>query len=277
MSGTSMATPHVAGAVAILRQFNPHATPSEIKRALILSATDLGEAGEDNDYGWGVIDIRRALYFMPTPESPFPAFIEANIPGDGIIHSGDNISIGVTLENIGSIMQNGVAHLVANDNRVTIISNDLPFASLDNHDTLALSPWDIQFADNIAPGEIIPFGLELSSSNWNGRIAFAVTIGGEDSQEVNSNHGQRMPLEFSNYPNPFNSQTLIKVSGLSNGNNLIDIFDLTGRMVKSISTNGNASIIWDGTDDNNIQASTGIYFAKLRGDDSTVRKMLLLR
>jgi hypothetical protein len=277
MSGTSMATPHVAGAVAILRQFNPHATPSEIKHALMLSATDLGQSGEDTDYGWGVIDIRRALYFMPSPDNPFLAFVGLNIPGDGIIHPGENISIGVTFENMGSIMQNGVAHLTTNDPRVTIISNDLPFASLDDHDTLALSSWDIQFSDNIAPSETIPFGLELESSNWNGRIVFAITIGDEGTQDVNSNHGQRMSIEFSNFPNPFNSQTLIKVSGLSNGNNLIDIFDLTGRLVKSISTYGNASIIWDGTDYNNAQASTGIYFAKLRSNSSTVRKMILLR
>ena len=79
MSGTSMATPHVAGAVAILRQFNRHATPFEIKQALMLSATDLGQAGEDNDYGWGVINIRRALDFMPSPDNPFPALASINI------------------------------------------------------------------------------------------------------------------------------------------------------------------------------------------------------
>jgi len=65
LSGTSMAAPHVAGAVAILRQFNPHATPEEIKSALMNSATDLGAQGEDNDYGWGVVDIMRALQLMP--------------------------------------------------------------------------------------------------------------------------------------------------------------------------------------------------------------------
>lgn len=65
MSGTSMAAPHVAGAVAILRQHNPYATPEEIKLALMNSAIDLGQPGEDNDCGWGIINIGHALQLLP--------------------------------------------------------------------------------------------------------------------------------------------------------------------------------------------------------------------
>lgn len=57
MSGTSMACPHVAGAVALLRQVNPNSTPEDIKYALLYSAVDLGSAGEDNTFGMGLIDV----------------------------------------------------------------------------------------------------------------------------------------------------------------------------------------------------------------------------
>jgi len=57
MSGTSMACPHVAGAVALLRQVNPNATPEDVKYALLYSAVDLGTAGEDNTFGMGLIDV----------------------------------------------------------------------------------------------------------------------------------------------------------------------------------------------------------------------------
>lgn len=57
LSGTSMAAPHVAGAVALLRQLNPDATADEIKVALLTTARDLGPAGEDNAYGRGIIDV----------------------------------------------------------------------------------------------------------------------------------------------------------------------------------------------------------------------------
>jgi subtilisin family serine protease len=70
LSGTSTAAPFVSGAVALLREFNPEATVEEIKNALLLSSTDLGSTGEDNDYGWGLLNLKKALDFLPPP--PFP-------------------------------------------------------------------------------------------------------------------------------------------------------------------------------------------------------------
>ena len=60
-SGTSMATPHVAGAAALLLQSHPNWTPSMIKNELKNTAEDLGEPGEDNTYGSGLVDIFNAV------------------------------------------------------------------------------------------------------------------------------------------------------------------------------------------------------------------------
>ncbi|WP_229069755.1 S8 family peptidase [Actinoplanes sp. DH11] len=61
MSGTSMATPHVAAVVALLKAYRPALTPDQIETALETSAVDLGRAGFDNDYGNGRIDAAAAL------------------------------------------------------------------------------------------------------------------------------------------------------------------------------------------------------------------------
>jgi bacillopeptidase F len=60
-SGTSMACPHVAGAVAILRQVNPNLDANSIKQILIQSAGNLGPAGDDNTYGNGIINLYQAV------------------------------------------------------------------------------------------------------------------------------------------------------------------------------------------------------------------------
>jgi subtilisin family serine protease len=60
LSGTSMAAPHVAGAVALLKQFAPNLTGKQILEALYNTAVDLGAAGEDNNYGMGLIDVYAA-------------------------------------------------------------------------------------------------------------------------------------------------------------------------------------------------------------------------
>lgn len=59
MSGTSMATPHVAGAAAILLSANPDLTTAELKAALASTATDVGYTPYEG--GTGVIDVDAAL------------------------------------------------------------------------------------------------------------------------------------------------------------------------------------------------------------------------
>lgn len=72
LSGTSMAAPHVAGAVALLKQFAPQLTGRQILEALYYTAKDLGAAGEDNDYGMGLIDVYAAFLSLGTPDSTKP-------------------------------------------------------------------------------------------------------------------------------------------------------------------------------------------------------------
>ncbi|MDP7008519.1 MAG: S8 family serine peptidase [Phycisphaerales bacterium] len=60
-SGTSMASPHINGAVALMVQANPDLEVEAIKEILYATAMDLGASGEDNDYGHGLIDCVEAV------------------------------------------------------------------------------------------------------------------------------------------------------------------------------------------------------------------------
>ncbi len=63
MSGTSMASPHVTGSVAVLRQVDPNLDVDTIKDILLTTAVDLGTTGEDNTYGMGIIDLEQAVIY----------------------------------------------------------------------------------------------------------------------------------------------------------------------------------------------------------------------
>ncbi|WP_019994381.1 S8 family serine peptidase [Aureimonas ureilytica] len=70
LEGTSMATPHVAGAVAVLIQAFPTYTPAQITNILLETAEDLGDRGTDAIYGRGFLRLDRALNSGPTTLDP---------------------------------------------------------------------------------------------------------------------------------------------------------------------------------------------------------------
>ncbi|MCW2607584.1 MAG: peptidase family protein [Frankiales bacterium] len=60
ISGTSMATPHIAGVAALLLQANPALTARQVEEVLERTAVDLGSKGKDTSYGYGFVDAYRA-------------------------------------------------------------------------------------------------------------------------------------------------------------------------------------------------------------------------
>ncbi len=61
MSGTSMATPHITGCVAVIVQAHPGATIDQIREILTQTSDDLGDKGMDNSYGFGRVNLARAV------------------------------------------------------------------------------------------------------------------------------------------------------------------------------------------------------------------------
>lgn len=57
LSGTSMAAPHVAAAVALLRAARPELPPGAIRYIIQATAADLGKSGDDSQYGAGGLDL----------------------------------------------------------------------------------------------------------------------------------------------------------------------------------------------------------------------------
>lgn len=61
LTGTSMAAPHVTGALALLMERYPYLYNDQIRDVLLTTARDLGAAGVDEVYGWGLMDLEKAI------------------------------------------------------------------------------------------------------------------------------------------------------------------------------------------------------------------------
>jgi thermitase len=60
-SGTSMATPHAAGVAALIAFHNPTWTGAQVRSKLDAATDDLGTPGRDSTYGFGAVDLVKAM------------------------------------------------------------------------------------------------------------------------------------------------------------------------------------------------------------------------
>ncbi|MEW9898994.1 S8 family serine peptidase [Chitinivorax sp. PXF-14] len=104
-SGTSMASPHVAGVVALMKSVNPGLTPAQFDQLLQSGriTTDLGAPGRDDRFGWGLIDAYKAVVearkLAGGNTTPQPAQLVAS-PASVNLGSGDT-SFTLSLRNAG--------------------------------------------------------------------------------------------------------------------------------------------------------------------------------
>ena len=62
LDGTSMACPHVAGVVALVKALNPSFTFAQVESRITSTADDLGPAGKDDRFGYGRVDAAGAVF-----------------------------------------------------------------------------------------------------------------------------------------------------------------------------------------------------------------------
>jgi len=85
-----------------------------------------------------------------------------------------------------------------------------------------------------------------------------------------------------NYPNPFNPETTISYSIQKSSNIKLEIYDINGRLVKTIVNDflnaGNYNTVWDGSNALGNKVASGAYFYQLKSNGFvTVKKMILLK
>ena len=84
-SGTSLAAPHVTGAAALVRAADPGLSPAEVRTRLAQTALDLGSAGRDNLYGFGLVQASAAVAAGCTVTGTAASETLDGTPGDDVI------------------------------------------------------------------------------------------------------------------------------------------------------------------------------------------------
>lgn len=102
-----------------------------------------------------------------------------------------------------------------------------------------------------------------------------------DIKEKDSPLPQGFALE-QNYPNPFNPTTSISFSIGQRAHVELAVYNLLGKMIRVLvdetKSAGNYTAVWDGTDHTGRLVGSGIYFYRLKAENSSaVKRMLLLK
>jgi len=119
--------------------------------------------------------------------------------------------------------------------------------------------------------------LSDAGSDNAGRIVMIAENGNETiATAVKSHQIQRLQ----NSPNPFNPETAIRFETISADHVKINVYDLAGRLVRTLADRdlpaGIHQFIWDGRDFNGTMVCSGIYFCRLQGSSTSQTIKLLL-
>jgi len=102
----------------------------------------------------------------------------------------------------------------------------------------------------------------------------------EDEDIIEETASGNLSHSSGNHPNPFNPETTITYSIQSAGIVSIDIYDLSGRLVKSFGSNyraqGEHSQLWDGSNQYGEAAPSGVYLYQIKMGDMVISDSMLM-
>ncbi len=104
-SGTSMASPQVAGTAALMLEKNPTLSPAGLDSLLQQTARDGGVPGKDPVYGAGRLDAHAAVAAVPDDLLPNLADVALQVDPDGdrIADRGERTELVVSVGNVGAV------------------------------------------------------------------------------------------------------------------------------------------------------------------------------
>ncbi len=135
--GTSMATPHVTGVIALMLEMNPSLDYETVYDILTNYGVDhpAGATYPNNDYGWGRLNALLAIENTPTLNSPYlrvlsPVFNDASGNNNGQPDPGETVEMTLPLRNLGLDVLNVTATIETYDSTITILDNTSSYGTV---------------------------------------------------------------------------------------------------------------------------------------------------
>jgi len=178
-SGTSFSTPHVSGLAALLRQSSSTSDGDDIKRAILNSASDLGDPGEDNTSGKGLVNAEAAQVLLGGPGSPVLKLLSVE-PAPLAFTPGDTARVTATVCNIGLTASD--VHVTIADltgGLVEVIDGSTNLGSIGSHGEAnnAADPFVIYAGQDVAMGSEIRLSLTVNATGYEEIYDLRVFVG----------------------------------------------------------------------------------------------------
>ena len=187
-NGTSMATPHVTGAIGLICQKNPTLSPQVIYDILLdnVDTPSQGAPYPNNNYGWGRLNVWKAVQATPTVNQPYISILSTQItdppPGgnnNGQVEPGETARMVVNIKNLGGQTgYNTTGTLRSYDNFVAIGNGFYNFGTIPPQGTASNSsnPYTFTAHNLTPPGHIAKIGLIIHADGSHDTLDFDDTV-----------------------------------------------------------------------------------------------------
>lgn len=290
VGGTSLAAPHVAGALILAWNHGMWHPPS-LKAWLINSAEDKGDPGWDYKWGWGYIDLDAAYnqydYVMVGSISQ-----GSDKWYSGTMDGGEKVTI-AWLKHPNSSLADLDMELYDSDGDLL----DRSDSSIDNVEQVKLEEgleavsvyvrvhcWVSSGSESFGLAPPSSFQSVPPPPWWPSSAPAKFPL--VDKKALQSE--KKVFALYSNYPNPFNPETWIPFQLASGADVVIRIYNIEGQLVRTISLGNqpegiyvtrDKSAFWNGKNDEGNLVSSGVYFYTLfaNGKKIGTRKVIMLK
>jgi len=292
-TGTSMASPNVAGSALLLQElhrnlYGQFMLSSTLKGLISVTADDAGSTGPDPNFGWGIMNSKRASEAIINNYSD-------DIIEEKTLNQDQTQTIRVQ-NNSGKIMKvaiawndpAGVAIEEIYNDTTPVLVNDLDVRIKNLNNDQIYFPWLLDINNPSTPalkGDNIVDNIEIIEIDQQGLFDITISHKNDLSQEkqiysIIVLNGKEQNLSNSNFesnsiifwPNPVKNNLNITTKDFRFNDDIsVSIYDMTGRKILSLSDFNNPNAL-------NIDVSTlsnGVYIVNLTDGQHSIQSRII--